>query len=59
MLQERQQTTLFMFLDAVRSLGLVAETIRLDDVDGLQSQLNLALALMERDFPVDIQVQVI
>ena len=34
-----------MFLDAVWSL--VAETVRLDDVDGLQSQLNLALALME------------
>ena len=26
------------------------------DVDGLQSQLNLALALMEQVFPVDIQV---
>ncbi len=54
MLQERQRATLFLFLDAVRSL--VAESIRPDDVDGLQSQINLALALMERDFPVDIQV---
>ena len=54
MLQEQQRSTLFLFLDAVR--GLVAESIRPEDVDGLQSQLNLALALMEGDFPVDIQV---
>ena len=52
MLQERQRKTLFLFLDAVRRL--VAESIHPDDVDGLQSQVNLALTLMERDFPVDI-----
>ena len=54
MLQERQRTTLFFFLDAVRSL--VSESIRPEDVGALQYELNLALALMERDFPVDIQV---
>lgn len=56
MLQERQRTTLFYFLDAVRNL--VAESIRPEDVGALQSQLNLALTLMERDFPVDIQVRI-
>ena len=44
----------FIFLDAVQSL--VSDSIRPEDVDALQSELSLALALMERDFPVDIQV---
>ena len=42
------------FLDAAQSL--VSKSVRPEDVGALQSELNLALTLMEWDFPMDIQV---
>ena len=54
MLQDRQRTTLFLFLDAVRKI--LDEGIDQSKFQELESEINLALALMERDFPADIQV---
>lgn len=54
MLQDRQRTTLFLFLDAVRKI--LDESIDQSKFQELESEINLALALMERDFPADIQV---
>ena len=54
MLKECQRTTLFSFLDAVRKL--LAEGIEQHSLQELEAEVNLALALMERDFPIDIQV---
>ena len=54
MLQDRQRTTSFLFLDAVRKI--LDEGIDQSKLQELESEINLALALMERDFPADIQV---
>ena len=43
-----------MFLDALS--GIFAESHRLEDLPRLEEQMNVAIALMERDFPVTIQV---
>ena len=48
MLKECQRTTLFSFLDAVRKL--LAEGIEQHSLQELEAEVNLALALMERDF---------
>lgn len=49
-----QRETLFSLLDALTSL--LAETHKRDEVGGLQKQLNMALAMLERDFPISVQV---
>lgn len=54
MLQDQQRNTLFRFLDALRHL--LAECISEQSIPQLQIEMNEALALMERDFPIDIQV---
>ena len=52
MLQDQQWKTLFQFLDAFRHL--LAERISEQSLPHLQIKINEALALMERDFPMDI-----
>ena len=54
MLKDRQRLTLFQFLDALRKI--LSEKIKEEDMQQLEMEVNEALALMERDFPVDIQV---
>ncbi len=57
MLKERQRKTLFVFLDAIRRV--MDESIDFSSVCELEAEVNLALAMMERDFPADIQVYTI
>ena len=54
LLKECQRKTLFLFLDALRKI--LSEGVELLHVHELEADVNEALALMERDFPVDIQV---
>lgn len=54
MLQDKQRKTLFQFLNVLRKI--MSETVDKDVIQQIESDLNLALALMERDFPTDIQV---
>lgn len=54
MLQDRQRRTLFQFLDVMRKI--LSECVDQQSIEQIESELNLALALMERDFPPDIQV---
>ena len=54
MLKERQRLTLFQFLDALRNI--LSEKVKEENMQQLEMEVNEALALMERDFPVDIQV---
>lgn len=54
MLQNQQRKTLFKFLDTLRHV--LAECISEQSIPQLQIEINEALALMERDFPTDIQV---
>ena len=54
MLKERQRLTLFHFLDALRNI--LSEKVKEENTQRLEMEVNEALALMERDFPVDIQV---
>lgn len=56
LLKERQRKTLFLFLDALRKI--LSEGIEFQHVHELEADVNEALALMERDFPVDIQVNI-
>ena len=54
MLPKQQEETLFFFLDVLRSV--LAESHCLDDLGKLEHDLNTAMALLERDFPISIQV---
>ena len=54
MLCDCQRTTLFSFLEAVRKI--LDEGIDQSKFQELESEINLSLALMERDFPADVQV---
>ena len=55
LLQELQNKILFIFLGAVQKL--LAESVILDDLQQqLEEEINMALALMERDFPLTIEV---
>lgn len=54
MLQDRQRGTLFQFLNVVRKI--LSEYIDQQTIQQIESELNLALALLERHFPIDIQV---
>ena len=55
LLPQRQEATLFRFLDAIKLLNEEQST---SDLDKLEQELNVAMALMERDFPCVIQVHV-
>ena len=53
-LGDKQRETLFFFLDVITTiLEEVHSSSRLDE---LQVQVDTALALMERDFPITVQV---
>ena len=54
MLPKQQEDTLFYFLDVLRDV--LAESHCLDDLEKLKLDLNTAMALLERDFPISIQV---
>ena len=56
LLPQRQEATLFRFLDAISKL--LNEEQSTSDLDKLEQELNVAMALMERDFPCVIQVHV-
>lgn len=53
MLGAKQQKTLFYFFDVLRSV--LAESHVIAELSKLKEELNLALALLERDFPISIQ----
>ena len=54
MLGQQQRTTLFLFLDTLSTV--LAEFRHHEDLPILEEQMDLAITLMERDFPVSIQV---
>lgn len=54
LLKERQRKTLFLFLDALKKV--LVEYVNDDFLEELQKELNVAMALLERDFPITIQV---
>lgn len=55
MLPKQQEETLFLFLDTLKLV--LAESHHPEDLDNLSDNLNTALALLERDFPISIQVR--
>lgn len=56
MLAKKQRETLFFFLDTISKLLHESEVV--SELDALELDMNRALALMERDFPMTKQVQV-
>ena len=56
MLGKDQRETLFFFLDTLKSI--VAERFEVSSLSALKEQVNLAIALIERYFPVAVQVSI-
>ena len=56
MLANKQRKTLFFFLDTISKL--LHESQVVSELDALELDMNRALALMKRDFPMTKQVQV-
>ncbi len=54
MLGSKQWKTLFFLLDTLNSA--LAESHQLAEFGPLREQLNTALAILERDFPISVQV---
>ena len=54
MLGSQQRKTLFFFLDVIRMVLDEAQSV--EQLDELETQMNVALALIERDFPITVQV---
>ena len=54
LLPKRQEDTLFLFVDAITSV--LAESHNRTELNKLNEDLHTAIALLERDFPVSIQV---
>ena len=54
LLNQEQRKTLFLFLDTVKST--LAESHKAEEISSLKERMNIALALLERDFPIAIQV---
>ena len=54
MLGKDQQETLFYFLDTLTAI--LAESHVRDSLNKLRRDFNTALAMLERDFPLSIQV---
>ena len=54
LLPKQQEDTLFLFVDAITSV--LAESHNNKELNKLKEDLNTAIALLERDFPVSIQV---
>ena len=57
MLGRKQQESLIKFFDAIKSA--LAESHDVTKISKLNNELHVALALMERDFPISIQVKLI
>ena len=55
MLGRKQQESLIYFFDVIKSV--LAESHDGDEIAELKDKLNISLALMERDFPLSIQVK--
>lgn len=53
-LAKQQQETLFFFLDTTAKL--LQETHLEEDLDKLETDMNVSLALLERDYPMSTQV---
>ena len=54
MLAKQQEQTLFLFLDTLTSV--LAESHHPGKLASLNDDLNTAMTLLERDFPISIQV---
>jgi len=54
LLGKQQQETLYFFFDTITTL--LAESHKKDNLAKLRDNLNNALAMLERDFPVSVQV---
>ena len=57
MLDERLRATLFNFLNTLQKL--LAEYVTCEYLDELEKEMNKSLALLERDFPIAIQVRIV
>ena len=53
MLGREQQETLFYFFSVLRSI--LAESHTVSEIGRIKEELNVALALLEKDFPISIQ----
>ena len=51
---QQQRTTFFRFLDFIALL--CKDSISADDISTLKEKANVTLALLERDFPITVQV---
>ena len=56
MLAKRQRDTFFFFLDTLSNLLKERDSAKLDN---LEKDMNLALALLDRDFPVGKQISIV
>ena len=54
LLGQKQRSTFFRFLNVIALL--CKDSVSKDDIPALCEELNVALALVERDFPVSMQV---
>jgi len=54
LLGEQQEETFYFFFDTITVL--LAESHKIDTLEKLRDDLNTALAKLERDFPVSVQV---
>ena len=54
MLGDEQRQTLVFFLD---TLSVMSESHQSGALPDIQERLNMALALLERDFPISVMVQ--
>ena len=55
MLGGEQRKTLFLLVDVLRDL--LSESLKPESLPSLQERLDVTLALVERDFPVSLQVR--
>ena len=56
MLGQQQRQTLFLFLDVITSV--LGESQESQELSELSEKVNEAYALMERDFPMSLQVAI-
>ena len=54
MLGKNQRDTLFFYLETIKSV--LAESHQQASLSALKEKLDIALAMLERDFPISIQV---
>lgn len=56
LLPKQQEDTLFFFLDVIRDVLAESHSSNHEDLEKLKQDLNTAIALLERDFPISLQV---